>query len=76
MCSKVSQCCTISTYIHFGRSTSAARNAAFTPTYAAAPKAIRNSGLIQPRFGMARFFINNLMFLSDEQKQNANHYLN
>ena len=76
MCSKVSQCGTISTYIHFGRSASAARNAAFTPTYAPAPRAIRNSGLIQPRFGMARFFINNLMFLSDEQKQNANHYLN
>ena len=58
-------------YIHLGRSTSAARIAAFNPTYAAAPRTIRSRGFIQPMFGMARFLNINLILLEDQNNELA-----
>ena len=56
------------TYIHLGRSTSAPRSAAFSPTYPAAPKTIRNRAFIHPKLGIAQFFISNLILLKDRNK--------
>ena len=58
-------------YIHSGRSTSAARIAAFNPTYAAAPRTMRSRCFNHPTLGMARFISINLIVLEERNNELA-----
>ena len=57
--------CTLLGYIHFGRSTSAARIADFNPTYAAAPRPISTRDFNHPRFGISQLYIIIFILLRD-----------